>query len=292
MDISLDLYKIFYVVAKNKNMSKASEELFISQPAISQSIKKIENQLGGALFLRSKKGMELTEEGKMLYAYIKNAMELIENAENEFTSYKQIEKGEIKIGCSTTLTKLFLLDKIEKYHNKYQNIKIDIINELTSSSIENLKLGKLDFVVFLDDNVDTKDILVTKIGEIKQGFLYNPNYFEDTFYNFKDLEKTNLILPKKPSNSRRFIDNILYKNGVNINPDIETVSQDLIIELTNIGLGIGFAIIDLSKQKYKNLKELKINKYIPKIPIYLGVNKSILPTFATKKFLDILLNNN
>ena len=90
MNIDLELYRLFYVVAKNGNMTKASEELHISQPAISQSIKKLENQLDGTLFLRSRKGMELTSEGKMFFDYIKGALNLIENAENEFSSFKDL----------------------------------------------------------------------------------------------------------------------------------------------------------------------------------------------------------
>ena len=133
MNIDLELYKVFYVVAKNKHMTKASEELHISQPAISQSIKKLEEQLGGTLFLRSNKGMELTEEGKMFYEYVKDALELINNAENEFTSFKDLSKGEIKIGCSTTLTKLILIDTLKKFHTEYPNININITNNLTSN---------------------------------------------------------------------------------------------------------------------------------------------------------------
>lgn len=98
MNINLELYRIFYVVAKNKHMTRASEELHISQPAISQSIKKLESDLGGTLFLRSNKGMELTSEGKMFYEYVKGALELINNAEHEFTSFKKLDKGEIKMG--------------------------------------------------------------------------------------------------------------------------------------------------------------------------------------------------
>ena len=126
MNIDLELYRVFYTVAKHKHMTKASEELHISQPAISQSIKKLEEQLGGTLFLRSNKGMELTEEGKMLYEYIKGALELINNAENDFTSFKDLSKGEIKIGCSTTLTKLILMDALKDFHKDYPNISIII----------------------------------------------------------------------------------------------------------------------------------------------------------------------
>ena len=149
MNIDLELYKVFYIVAKNKHMTKASEELHISQPAISQSIKKLEDQLGGTLFLRSNKGMELTEEGKMFYEYVKGALELINDAENEFTSFKDLTKGEIKIGCSTTLTKLILMNALKEFHKEYPNININITNNLTSNLISDLKLGKLDFVVFI-----------------------------------------------------------------------------------------------------------------------------------------------
>ena len=109
-------------------MTKASEELHISQPAISQSIKKLEDQLGGTLFSRSNKGMELTEEGKMFYEYVKSALELINNTETEFASFKDLTKGKIKIGCSTTLTKLILIDILKEFHKDYPNISINITN--------------------------------------------------------------------------------------------------------------------------------------------------------------------
>lgn len=158
MNIDLELYKVFYIVAKNKHMTKASEELHISQPAISQSIKKLEDQLGGTLFLRSNKGMELTEEGKMFCEYVKGALELINDAENEFTSFKDLTKGEIKIGCSTTLTKLILMNALKEFHKEYPNININITNNLTSNLINDLKLGKLDFVIFNESNIKEKII--------------------------------------------------------------------------------------------------------------------------------------
>ena len=132
-------------------MTKASEVLYISQPAISQSIKKLENQLGRTLFLRSDKEMELTEEGKMFYKYVKGVLELINNAENEFTSFKDLSKGEIKIGCSTTLTKLILVNTLKEFHNEYPNIFISITNDLSSNLINDLKLGKLDFVILMKE---------------------------------------------------------------------------------------------------------------------------------------------
>lgn len=288
MNIDLELYRVFYVVAKNKHMTKASEELHISQPAISQSIKKLEEQLGGALFLRSNKGMELTEEGKMFYEYIKGALELINNAEHEFTSFKDLTKGEIKIGCSTTLTKLVLIDTISKFNKDYPNINIIVNNDLTSNLINDLKLGKLDFVIFNESNIKETNLNLTKIKELKQGFIYNPLFYKDNIHSFNELNTYPLILQKQESNSRKLLDYIALDNNVKLIPKMEVVSQELVTEFVNIGLGVGFTIIDLAKRNYNNLEELNINKKIPNINVYLATNKSISLTFASKTFIKYL----
>ena len=288
MNVDLELYRVFYTVAKHNHMTKASEELHISQPAISQSIKKLEDQLGGTLFLRSNKGMSLTSEGKMFYEYVKGALELISNAENEFTSFKDLSKGEIKIGCSTTLTKLILINSLKEFHKDYPNININIINDLTSNLINDLKLGKLDFVIFNESNIKENNLNLEKIKELKQGFIYNPEFYDDKINSFEDLNNVSLILQKEEANSRKLLDYIALQHNVKLVPKMEVVSQELITEFTNIGLGIGFSIIDLAKRNYKNLKELDINKKIPNINIYLATNKSISLTFASKMFIKYL----
>ena len=289
MNVDLELYRIFYVVAKNKHMTRASEELFISQPAISQAIKKLESQLGGTLFLRSNKGMELTEEGKMLYSYIKDAIELINNAEADFTSFKDLDKGEIKIGISTTLTKLVLMDTIKNFHKDYPNIDIKITNELTSNLIEDLKRGKLDFVIYNEGDINETGVDTKIISKLKEGFIYNPTYYKDEISSFKDLNKYPLILQKSESNSRRKLDSYLLDNKIILKPKMEVVSQDLVLEFTNAGLGIGYTLIDLAKRNYPDLKELSINKKLPSINVLLATNKGINLTFAASKFLEYLL---
>ena len=196
MNIDLELYRVFYVVAKHKHMTRASEELHISQPAISQSIKKLEDQLGGTLFLRSNKGMELTSEGEMFFDYVKGALELINNAENEFTSFKDLSKGNIKIGASTTLTKIVLMDAVKRFHKDYPNINIDITNDLTSNLIIDLEKGKLDFVIYNEGNIKEINIDTKVISKLEQGFLYNPEYYNDDIKSLKELEKNPLILQK------------------------------------------------------------------------------------------------
>lgn len=288
MNVNLELYKTFYVVAKYKHMTKASEELHVSQPAISQAIKKLEEELGGALFVRSNKGMDLTEEGEMFYSYVSGALKLINDAENEFGAFKKLTKGELKIGCSASLTKLVLLQALKEFHQDYPGIKINVVNELTSNLISDLKLGKLDFVIFNESNIKEEGLELRKLKELKMGFVYNPKYFEDKIVNIEDLNNYPLILQKEASNTRKFLDNLLLAKGIRLVPKMEVVSQDLIMEFANIGLGFGFGFVDLAKEKYKNLQEIDLNKELPSTSVYLGVNKDMSLSFASKTFIKYL----
>ena len=132
MNINFELYRIFYTVANHGNITAAAKELNISQPAISKSIKNLEEQLGGTLFIRTKRGVILTNEGKEFYNYIKKAIEYITSAENKFTDLINLETGCIRIGISTTLTKEFLLTYLEKFHKLYPNIDIMINTNISS----------------------------------------------------------------------------------------------------------------------------------------------------------------
>lgn len=286
MNVDLELYRVFYVVAKNKQMTKASEELHISQPAISQSIKKLEEQLGGTLFIRSNKGMELTKEGEMFFDYIKGALNLINSAENEFTSFKSLDKGVIRIGISTTLTKILLIDVIKEYHKKYPNIEIKITNELTDNLFLDLEKGKLDLIIYNEGVYDPNIFKIEKLTSIKEGFLYNKEYFKDNIKSFNDLNNYPIIIQNSNSNSRKILNSYLLKNGVIIKPKMEVVSQDLVLEFTKIGLGIGYTIIDLARNLH--LSELNINKELPDIDVLIASNKKIVLPFASKEFVNIL----
>ena len=291
MNIDLELYRVFYVVAKNKHMTRASEELMISQPAISQSIRKLEEQLGGTLFIRSNKGMELTKEGEMFFDYIKGALDLISSAENEFTNFKSLDKGVIRIGVSTTLTKILLIDIIEEYHKKYPNIEIKITNELTDNLFLDLEKGKLDLVIYNEGVYDPNIFKIEKLISIKEGFLYNKEYFQDNIKTFNDLNGYPIIIQNNNSNSRKILDSYLLKKGITIKPKLEVVSQDLVLEFTKIGLGIGYTIIDLAKKNHSYLLELNINKDLPNIDVLVASNKRIVLPFASKEFVNIWYNH-
>lgn len=295
MNIDFELYRIFYTVANNRNITAAAKELNISQPAISKSIKNLEEQLGGTLFIRTKRGVILTSEGKEFYNYIKKAIEYITSAENKFTDLINLETGCIRIGISTTLTKEFLLPYLEKFHKLYPNIDIMISTNISSELLTKLRNGLIDIVILnLNNKKYDDDIEIIKCKEINDCFVINNDYLNLNNLNLsiKDLNNYPLILQSKESNTRDFIDNFAKEHNVVLKPNMELASYTLVVTLAKIGFGIGYATKEYIKKELENkeLFELKIKETIP--PRYIGIAlcKNNLPNFSTKKLIEIIKN--
>jgi len=287
MNINFELYRIFYVVALNKNMSRASEELYISQPAVSQSIKKLEEQLGASLFVRSNKGLELTKEGQNFFDYIKGAIDLIKSGENEFENFKQLKFGEVRIGASTTLTKLILIDAIKNFKKDFPNIKISIINDLTQNLILDLKKGNLDLVVYNENEVLEDGVKLTLLKQLDYAFVYNKNNYKfNNDLSLKELNNYPLILQKPKSHTRKLLDDFCLNNSVQLKPEFEVVSGELVKDLAKNGLGIGFILKALIEDDI--LQEITLKEKLPKAQVYLSTHKNIALTFASKKFIKYL----
>ena len=293
MNIDYELYRIFYVVANNGNITKASEELLISQPAISKAIKNLEDQLGGQLFTRTKRGVILTNEGRQFYNYIKQAIEYINNAENKFTDLINLETGCIRIGISATLTKEFLLPYLKVFHEKYPKIDIQIITDLTTEMIPKLRNGLIDIIFFNNNGTSFgDDIEIEKCQKIQDCFVVNKNYIDlvNKELSLKDLNNYPLILQPKGSNARAFIDNVARNNNVVLKPNMELASFTLVVEFTKIGLGIGYVTKEYigNALKDKELYELKIKEKIPSRNVGFMLSKNHIPNFSTKKLIEII----
>ena len=295
MNINFELYRVFYVVANNGNITKAAEELAISQPAISKAIKSLEEQLGGQLFTRTKRGVILTEEGKEFYNYIKQAMEYISSAENKFTELINLETGCIRIGIGTTLTKEFLLPYLEIFHKLYPNIDIEIVTNLSSELIPKLRNGLIDIMIvnLTNQNYDS-DLEIIRCREITDCFVINDSYSEllGREISLSELNDYPLILQSKGSNTRTFLDEFAKNNGVVLKPNIELASYSLVVEFSKIGLGIGYVTRDYIDDEIKNneLNILNIKEKIPSRYIGMILSKNHLPNFSTKKLIEIITN--
>lgn len=293
MNINFELYRVFYTVANTKNITKAAEELMISQPAISKSIKNLEEQLGGQLFIRTKRGVILTDEGKEFYNYISRAMEYISNAENKFTDLINLNTGTIKIGVSATLTKEFLIPYLEKFHEKYPKIDIQIVTNLSSELAPKLKNGLIDIIILnLVDDIIDKDMDIIECKKVQDCFVVNKSYQEllDKEISFSELNNYPLILQSKGANTRTFLDNLTSIHNVTLKPIMELASYSLVVEFAKIGLGIGYVTKDYIKKELNNkeLFVLNIKEDIPKRSIGIITSKTHFPSFSAKKLIEII----
>jgi len=294
MNIDFELYRIFYVVANNGNITKASLELNISQPAISKSIKNLEEQLGGTLFVRTKRGVVLTEEGQEFYKYIKQAVEYISSAENKFNELSNLETGTIRIGISTTLTKEFLLPFLKKFHRLYPKINIQIITGISSTLFQKLRNGLIDIIILnlKNKNYDS-DFEIIPCKEIHDVFAASPSFkkYIPNKMSMEELNNYSLILQAKGSNTRSFLDEFTLSKNMILKPTMELTSYSLVNEFTKLGFGIGYVTKEYISDELKNgeLIELNINQKIPSRFIGIALSKSHLPSFSTKKLLEIIL---
>ena len=293
MNINFELYRVFYTVANTKNITKAAEELMISQPAISKSIRNLEEQLGGQLFIRTKRGVILTDEGKEFYTYISKAMEYIYNAENKFIDLINLNTGTIKIGISSTLTKTFLIPYLEQFHKKYPKIDIQIVTNLSKDLIPKLRNGLIDIIILnVVDDICDNDIDIIKCKKIEDCFIINNSYEEllNKEISLEELNNYPLILQSKGSNTRTFLDNFAKEHNVILKPNMELASYSLVVEFTKIGLGIGYATKEYIKKELKNkeLYMLNLKEKLPKRYIGIALSKTHIPSFSAKKLVEII----
>lgn len=292
MDINYESYKIFYHVALNQSISKAADKLLISQPAVSYQIKVLEEQLGITLFVRTKKGVTLTDEGKILYSYISKGIENFINGENALTNLKNLDYGIIRIGASTTVSKHVLMPYLKIFHKLYPNIEINITNNLTEELMRELRNGNLDILILNLPMKEGKDLDIKNILEVQDIFVANKDYYDilNKKISLNDLNNYPLLFQKKPSNTRDYLDNYLNTNKIKLIPKMEIVSYNLIMDFIKIGFGIGYATKEFIKEELNNgdLYELNIIPKIPKRFIGAVTLKQTIPNFSVNKLIDLM----
>ncbi|WP_053955862.1 LysR family transcriptional regulator [Inediibacterium massiliense] len=294
MEINLELYKNFYYVGKYMSFSEAAKELYISQSAVSQSIKALEEKLDIKLFVRHTKKVKFTSEGEALFDYIKNAFHFIHLGENFIASIHTLDTGEVKIAASDTICKYYLLSYIKKFHEAFPNIKIQLINKPSPLCANLLYEGKVDLAVVNVFEQKNKDIKYTEIKKIQDVFIAGKSYkhLKNVQISLKNLENYPFLSLKKNSTTRNFFEDFLQTNQVSILPEIELESIDLLIELTKIGLGISFVMED-AIQTLTKTDDIFILNVVPKPPsrsIGILTHKKIPLSTAARNFLSLLIN--
>lgn len=291
MAIKLDLYKIFCEVAKYSSFSKAAKSLYMTQPAVSQAIMQLEGELGIRLFTRTSRGVILTDEGKLLFEYANSAINLIDVGEKKLMEAKNLMVGDLKIGVGDTISRYFLLPYLEKFHNKYPNIKFKIINRTTIELCALLKSGEIDIAI-CNLPIEDSSIEVKELMSIHDIFVCGSKYKDKLSMplNLEELTKLPLILLEYKSNSRQYVEKYILSKGVKIEPEIELGSHELLLEFAKINLGISCVIREFSYEYLQSglLYRVRLTEEIPERSIGVCSLKSVSLSPSSTKFVELL----
>ena len=291
MNIDLNLYKVFYIVAKCKNISKASQKLFISQPAVSKSIKTLETSLQSTLFNRNSKGVSLTKEGEIFFEHIEKVFNELTLAHDLLDKLKTKEFGSITIGVSSILGKNYFLPKLEKFISRYPNLKINIINTHTDNELQLIINEKLDLAIVCEPIINN-NIKFIKLEEASDIFIASKTYLEKKeIFSEDDLfSKGSFMLLENNNITRKHIENYFYTEGLSIIPEIEASDMNFLIECAKMNLGITSVLRNFVQTDLDNntLIELNLSTPIPTRYIGIAIKKNSTLSIAATSLIDFL----
>lgn len=287
MNINFELYKIFYEVALAGSISGGAKKLMISQPAVTQAIHNLEDELGGKLFIRTPKGVIFTNEGSELFEYVSMGIKYFENGANKFSSLKELDSGVINIGATTTISECFLLPYLKRFRELYPNIVINIVNDLSDNLISLLRNGSVDIVFTSYSDFKYKDVSINYICELNDMFFVGEGY-KKNFDSFEDIVNDGILVNKRPSVTRVNFDIFMDKNAIDYVPKMEIVSHGLLVNLVKNNFGVGLLTKEFVENEIgRNLFYVEPVVNIPKRKLGYVLKNDFCASFAIKEFVKM-----
>lgn len=287
MSVKLESYRVFKEVAEVGNITAAAQALYISQSAVSQSIKQLENDLQTRLFSRNSRGVTLTAEGRMLYEYVRSAMGLLETGEAKLSQTRELQMGQLIIGASDTVTSQFLLPYLDSFHWEHPAIHIQIISGRSHKVLGLLRSGKVD-IAFASTPTDLTSLETYPCFPTHSIFVAGAGYpcDFDHVYSLEEMSAFPLILLERKASSRLYLERFFLQNGLKLNPEIELGARSLLVDLAAIGFGVAgvteeFVTRDLESGR---LRQLKTSFQIPPRSVDMCMLRDVPQTAAAERF--------
>ena len=291
MSVKLELYKVFKEVAESGNITAAAQSLYISQSAVSQSIKQLEGELQTRLFSRNSRGATLTGAGEMLYEYVRSAMGLLETGEAKLSQTRQLQMGHLVIGASDTVTSQFLLPYLDRFHRRYHAIRIQIVSGRSHKVLGLLQSGKVD-VAFASTPTDAGSLTTFPCFATHSIFVAGADYpcDFDHVYSLEEIARFPLILLERKASSRLYLEKYFLQNGLRLGPEIELGARSLLVDLAAIGFGVAgvteeFVTRDLESGR---LRKLKTDFVIPQRSVDMCTLHGVPLTAAARQFVSFV----
>ena len=292
MEFNLDYYKSFYFVAKYGSTNKASGLLNISQPAISQTIKKLESEFECKLFDRTTKGMQLTKEGLVLFKHVSKAMGELEAGGKKVKKLSHFESGTIVIGAGDTALHNYLLPKIKNFSVEYPDIKVNVISDTTPILLDMLERGKLDLAFVLTHKKEIKNFDLLPLRNFKDIFIGSDEYvsLKGKSLDAKTLSEYPIVTLGKTSSMRAYFENWFKLHGAKFSPEYVVSTTDLIVPFVKTGLGIGIIPEDFAYEGIENgeIFKLEVKEMPPKRNLYAATDSRTPISALSRKFIETL----
>lgn len=288
MDVNYELYKVFYYVASTLSFSEAASQLFISQSAVSQSIKTLEKKLNQTLFIRSTKKVQLTPEGEILLRHIEPAVHLISRGETQLMD-TSAGGGQLRIGASDTICRYFLVPYLKKFHKAFPGAHIKVTNATSIKCVELLESGQVDLIVVNCPNAYLGNLSSVKIiKSFHDVFIANQSFKElkGKKLSYGQLLEHPILMLDKKSTTSEFLHSQFQQHQLDLVPEIELSSNDLLIDLARIGLGLAFIPDYCIDNSDDDLFTIDLKEKLPARELALAYNKHLPISGALEEFLS------
>lgn len=286
-NMNLNLYRVFYTVAKTKSFSESSRVLHISQPAISKHIQNLEYELNTLLFYRTNRGIELTPEATNLLVYVEKAYNYLMLGERELQEGKELTKGKVSIGTQTYINNYYLIDKVTSFMKEHPNITINLSTHDEVLLFELLQQHNLDLLILPGEYTENKDYKVEEILKVDYCFAYQKEKFSINEITIEELLNQPLLLPIKNSKQRINLEKNLSTKSINLNPIMELETTDMILKYIKEGIGIGYIQRKIAEQE--KLEIINLEHQLPEEKISLIYNEETL-TSSSRELIKTLID--
>ena len=290
MAVKLELYRVFKEVAETGNISLAAKNLYISQSAVSQSVKQLETALQARLFARSPRGVSLTWEGQMLYQYVRSALGLLATGEDKLSQAQQLLLGTLTIGASDTVTSFFLTPFLETFHRQHPGIRLKIVSGRSAKVLSMLRSGAVDIAFASspsEPGLSTWSCFATH-SVFVAGSGYDCDF--DHVYTRQEIADFPLILLERKASSRVFLEQYFLQSGITLTPEIELSSRSLLVSLAKIGLGVAGVTLEFVQDALLSgdIRLLKTDFEIPPRSVDMCTLREVTPTAAASAFMELV----
>lgn len=293
-DVNFELYKVFYYVAKSLSFSEASKQLYISQSAVSQSIKSLEKKLKQHLFIRSTKKVKLTPEGEMLFKHIEPAINLILRGQNQILDVAALNGGQLRIGASDTICRYYLVPYLRKFHEHFPKVHIKVTNQTSARCVDLLENGQVDLIItnYPNPRINTLGN-VARVKEFKDIFIASSQHFGelcDKPLHLEELLAYPILMLDRTSTTSEFLHSLFQQRQLDLVPEVELSSNDLLIDLARIGLGIAFVPDFCLPETNNELFRIQTTELLPPRHLVAAYNDKVPLSDAAKYFVESLKN--